>query len=93
MVTIEPLRPAWRIISAACSTPMKLVPVEPPTRRPSCRLTCRIAARLSASGTFTIASTLVGMKLDSTRGRPMPSTREPPLQVSSRHGCPARAAQ
>ncbi|MNN51468.1 hypothetical protein D3C81_1661040 [compost metagenome] len=88
-----PLRPASRIHCAACSTPMKLVPVEPPTRRPSWRLTWRIAARLKASGTFTMASTLVGMKLDSTRGRPMPSTLEPPLQVMPRHSLPpARAA-
>ncbi|KAG1065745.1 hypothetical protein G6F40_017802 [Rhizopus arrhizus] len=72
---------------------MKLVPVEPPTRRPSWRLTWRSAARLSAAGTFTIASTLVGMKLGSTRGRPMPSTREPPLQVRPRQsGSPATAA-
>ena len=37
----------------------------------------RIAAIDAASGTTSISSTTSGMKLGSTRGRPIPSIREP----------------
>ena len=91
MLTIEPPCPASRMAWAARSTPTKLVPVEPPTRRPSTALTWRIAARLSASGTLTIASTQPAMKLRSTRGRPMPSIPEPPGSDSEGSARPSRA--
>ncbi len=90
---MEPCRPSSRMRRAACSTPTKLVPVEPPTRRPSVALTWRIAARLSASGTLIITSTQLAMKLDSTRGRPMPSMREPPVMASSLGHWPSTARQ
>jgi hypothetical protein len=66
-----------------------LVPVEPPTRRPSTFSTNRIVARDAASGTLIIRSITSPMNDGSTRGRPMPSMREPAQLVSdgssSRH--------
>ena len=59
------------------SAPHIAVPVEPPTSRPVIREVQRIAAIEAASGTETIASTTDGMNDGSTRGRPMPSMREP----------------
>ncbi len=53
------------------------VPVDPPTLRPPTALVHRIAAIDAASGTRIIRSITVGRKDGSTRGRPMPSMREP----------------
>ena len=64
--------------------PTKLVPVEGPTLRPSKPDSTRMAAMESVSGTSSMRSTRVRIKLASTRGRPMPSMREPgPVSVAS----------
>ncbi|MNL79584.1 hypothetical protein D3C87_2062270 [compost metagenome] len=59
---------------------MKFVPVEPPTRRLRRFERTRVAAIEAESGTLSIASTTLGTKEASMRGRPMPSMRLPRLQ-------------
>ena len=57
--------------------PMKLVPVDGPTLRPNKVDSARIAATESALLTTIMRSITLRTKLASTRGRPMPSMREP----------------
>jgi len=61
----------------AASMPTKLVPVDGPTLRPSSADSACMAATESRLGTSSMRSTSVRTKLGSTRGRPMPSMREP----------------
>jgi hypothetical protein len=76
-VTIEPDSPAACIRFASPMAAHRFVPVEPPARRPITRSSQRIAPRLAASGTGITASTSSRTNEGSTRGRPMPSIREP----------------
>src|ERR671928_600283 len=76
-VTTEPWRPAARISAIRPKEPHRFVPVEPPTRRPRTTDPARIAASDAASGTATIRSTTAGWNDGSTRGRPIPSIRDP----------------
>jgi hypothetical protein len=77
IVTTLPACPAAFIRPIMPSAPHMAVPVDPPTDRPSSRLVHRIAATDAASGTRIIASTTVPTNDGSTRGRPIPSIRDP----------------
>lgn len=88
-VTSEPVRPCSRMSEAMHSTPMKFVPVEPPTRRNRRSDSTCAAAIEASSGTRIISSMTVGMKEGSTRGRPIPSMREPVAVTSMSPLCQA----